>query len=119
VPPSPVQLVTSEKFIDLVKDLRRDFRYVLVDTPPVIGFTDSQAISSLAEGVLLVVKHHSTSRDALRLAVKLLTQVKAPIMGAVLNMAKSDKLGYGGYYGYSKYHSHYYKQYSEVKEIDK
>lgn len=117
VPPNPVQLVTSEAFMELLKDLEKDFRHVVVDTPPVIGFTDARAISSLAEGVLLVAKHHGTSREALRLAVQLLAQVRAPILGAIMNMAQSDKLGYG-YYGYYKYYSHYYKKYSDVKEID-
>jgi capsular exopolysaccharide synthesis family protein len=117
VPPNPVQLLTSEMFMEFMKDLERCYHHVLVDTPPVIGFAEARAISSLAEGVLLVARHHATSREALRLAVQLLTQVKAPILGAVLNMAQSDRMGYGGYYGYYKYYSHYYKQYDEVKEI--
>jgi len=118
VPPNPVQLVTSEAFTELLKELKRDFNYVIVDTPPLIGFTEARAISSLADGVLLVVKHHETSRGAVRLAVQLLAQVRAPISGAVLNMVQSDRLGYGGYYGYYKHYRHYYKQYNEVKEID-
>ena len=117
IPPSPVQLLTSAEFMDLLKDLKQDFHHVVIDTPPVIGFTDARAISSLAEGVLLVAKHHSTSREALRLTMQLLGQVKAPLLGAVITMAQRDKLSYGGYYAYYKYHSHYYKQYDEVKEI--
>lgn len=118
VPPNPVQLVTSEAFTELLQKLEKDFQHVIVDTPPLIGFTDARAISSLAGGVLLVVKHHATSREAMRLAVQLLSQVRAPILGAVLNMAEKGNLGYGGYYGYYKYYSHYYKKYSDVKEID-
>ena len=89
VPPNPVQLVTSEAFMELLKELEKDFNYVIVDTPPLIGFTEARAISSLADGVLLVVKHHETSRGAVRLAVQLLSQVKGPILGAVLNMVQS------------------------------
>jgi succinoglycan biosynthesis transport protein ExoP len=117
VPPNPAQLVTSEAFMGLLQELKKDFHHVIVDTPPLIGFADALAISSLADGVLLVVKHHSTSREAIRLGVQLLTQVRAPILGAILNMAQRDKLGYGGYYDYYKYYSHYHKKYSEVKDI--
>jgi capsular exopolysaccharide synthesis family protein len=116
IPPNPVQLVTSEAFKELLESLEQDFHHVIVDTPPLIGFTDARAISSLAEGVLLVGKHLSTSRAAMRLAVQLLAQVRAPILGAVMNMARRDKIGYGGYYGYYKYYSHYYKNYSDHKQ---
>jgi capsular exopolysaccharide synthesis family protein len=118
IPPNPVQLVTSEAFTELLQELEKDFKHVIIDTPPLIGFAEARAISSLAEGVLLVVKHHATSRGAVRLAVQLLGQVSAPLLGAVLNMVQSDKLGYGGYYGYYKHYSHYYKQYNEAKQID-
>jgi capsular exopolysaccharide synthesis family protein len=118
VPPNPVQLVTSEAFKDLLQQLGKDFQHIVVDTPPLIGFTDARAISSLSEGVLLVVKHHATSREVIRLAVQLLAQVRAPILGAVLNMAEKEKLGYGGYYGYYKYYSHSYQKYYETKNVD-
>jgi len=118
IPPNPVQLVTSEAFKNFLEQLGEDYQHIVVDTPPLIGFTDARAISSLAEGVLLVVKHHATSREAMRLSVQLLAQVHVPILGAVLNMVEKDKMGYGGYYGYYKYYNSYYKQYNNIKEVE-
>lgn len=113
IPPNPMQLLSSQTFIDLLKDLRQDFQHLLLDTPPIIGFADGRAISTLVDGVLLVFRHHSTSREAGRLAMQLLMQVNAQIIGGILNMAESDKLGYGGYYGYYKHYSKYYNKYLE------
>jgi succinoglycan biosynthesis transport protein ExoP len=115
IPPNPIQLLNSQAFRDLVKSLRQDFQHLFLDTPPVIGFADARSISSLVDGVILVFKHHSTSTVSGRLATQLLNQVNAPILGAILNMAKRDKLGYGAYYGYYKYYSKYYSNYSDEK----
>ena len=115
VPPSPIQLINSQAFREMVNILREDFQHIFFDTPPVIGFADARAVSSLVDGVILVFRHHSTSIVAARLATQLLNQVNAPILGAVLNMAKRDKLGYGAYYGYYKYYSKYYSSYHDDK----
>jgi capsular exopolysaccharide synthesis family protein len=115
IPPNPIQLLNSQAFRELVKSLRQDFQHLFLDTPPVIGFADARTVSSIVEGVILVFKHHSTSIVAARLATQLLNQVNAPILGAVLNMAKRNKLGYGAYYGYYKYYSKYYSNYNDDK----
>lgn len=110
-PPSPIQLLNSEIFLELLTNLRKEFRYLIIDTPPIIGFADGRSISSKVDGVILVIKHHYTSRYSARLASQLLFQVNAPILGVVCNMTMRQKLGYGGYYNYYKYYTHYYKQY--------
>jgi capsular exopolysaccharide synthesis family protein len=110
-PPSPIQLLNSGIFSELITSLRKDFRYLLIDTPPIIGFADGRTISPKVDGVILIIKHHSTSRDAARLASQLLVQINAPLLGVVCNMTKSYKLGYGGYYDYYRYYSKSYKQY--------
>jgi polysaccharide biosynthesis transport protein len=112
VPPNPVQLLSSPMLQDLMQRLRQKFQHVIIDTPPIISFPDGLAISSLMDGVLLVFKHHSTSREAGRLAAQMLHQVNANIFGVVLNMAQAAKIKYGGYYGYYKYYNKYYKDYN-------
>jgi polysaccharide biosynthesis transport protein len=110
-PPHPIQLLSSAAFRGLLEELRRDFSYIVIDTPPVLGFADARMIASMVDGVLLVVKHHQTSRDAGKLAIQLLTQAQANILGVVLNMAQTDKMGCGGYYGHYKHYHKYYQDY--------
>lgn len=110
-PPNPVQLLISQAFKDMVEELRRDFNHIVFDVPPIIGFADGRVISQIADGTVLVLRNHHTSRDAAKLAINLLNQAQANILGVVLNMAHKGKIGYGGYYEYYKYYSRYYKGY--------
>lgn len=111
IPPNPIPLLASQTFADLLKDLSGDFQNIIIDTPPVVGFADARMISPMVDGVLMVFKHHTTTREAGRLAVQLLTKANARILGGVLNMTQHGKLGYGGYYSYYRYYSKYYKSY--------
>jgi polysaccharide biosynthesis transport protein len=113
IPPNPIPLLASHNFADLLKDLSKEFQNIIIDTPPVIGFADARMISPLVDGVLMVFKHHTTTREAGRLAIQLLMKANAPILGGILNMVRRRKLGYGGYYGYYRYYSRYYKSYTD------
>lgn len=115
-PPHPIQLLSSLAFRSLVEELQQEFSHIVIDTPPIIGFADARVIARMVDGVLLVIKHHQTSRDAGKLAIQLLNQAYGNILGVVLNMAQSDKMGYGGYYGYFKDYHKYYDRYSRSNE---
>lgn len=108
IPPSPTELLASENFKDYLNHLRQHFHHVILDSPPILGFADGLILSSLADGVLLVVKHQYTPREAGRLARELLSKVQARIIGTVMNQMASGKHGYGYYYYYQKYYKHYY-----------
>lgn len=108
-PPSPANLLDSEIFKELITQLRQQFRHIIIDTPPVLGFADARSISVLVDGVLLVTKYNSTHKSASRQAHQLLSQVHAPILGAVLNYVGAHGQTYGGYY----YYYHHYKYYSK------
>jgi capsular exopolysaccharide synthesis family protein len=118
VPPNPIELLTSQLFLSLLAELRREFHHVIIDTPPILGFADGRAVAPLSDGVIVVVKHHATKREAGRLAVNLLAQVNAPILGGVLTMAEGDKLGYGGYLGHYKNYARYYGSEPDIKQIE-
>jgi capsular exopolysaccharide synthesis family protein len=112
LPPNPIPLLASQTFADLLKELSQDFHNIIIDTPPVVGFADARMIAPLVDGILVVFKHHNTSREAGRQAIQLLTKANARILGGVLNMVVRRKLGYGGYYGYYGDYSRYYKNYN-------
>lgn len=115
IPPNPVQLLNSEVFRELVEGLRQEFQHLVFDTPPIIGFADARVASCLVDGVILVLKHHTTSREAARLSTHLLSQVNARILGFILNMVHRETMGYGAYYGYHKYYTKYYSDYHDKK----
>jgi capsular exopolysaccharide synthesis family protein len=109
LPPSPINLLNSDMFKDLLMQLRQQFRHIILDTPPVLGFADARFVSSLVDVALLVTKYHSTHKSAGRLAQQLLSQ--APILGTVLNYVGVHAQTYGGYYYYYNHYKYYSKYY--------
>jgi len=109
--PSPANLLHSEMFQALLQELRQKFRHIIIDTPPILGFTDARLVATLMDGVILVTKHNSTHKSAGRLAHQLLSQVHAPILGAILNGVGPHGSPYGGYYYYYNYQYSYYSKY--------
>jgi capsular exopolysaccharide synthesis family protein len=109
-PPSPGNLLSSQEFKDLIAHLRQRFNHIIIDTPPILGFSDGLIISVLTDGVLLMIKQNSTHKSAGRLSQQLLSQIHAPLMGAVMNFVDAHGQTYGGYnYAYHyKYYSKYY-----------
>jgi succinoglycan biosynthesis transport protein ExoP len=114
LPPSPANLLNSEIFKELLAQLRQRFHHIIIDTPPVLGFADARFVSSLVDGVLLVVRHQSTHKNAGRLAQQLLSQ--APVLGAVLNSVGYYGQTYGGYY--LNYRYKYYNKYYNVDRTE-
>ncbi len=108
-PPSPASLLNSPVFKELLIELRQQFRHIIIDTPPVLGFADARFVSMLVDGVLLMTKCNSTHKSAGRLAHQLLNQ--APILGAVLNAVGTHGQTYGGYYYYYNHYKYYSKYY--------
>ncbi|MCX5890432.1 MAG: polysaccharide biosynthesis tyrosine autokinase [Deltaproteobacteria bacterium] len=108
-PPSPGNLLNSELFKELLKELRQQFRHIIIDTPPVLGFADARFVSQLVDGVLIVVKYDFTHKSAGRLAQQLLSQ--APVLGVVLNSVGVHGQTYGGYYYYYNHYKYYSKYY--------
>jgi capsular exopolysaccharide synthesis family protein len=115
VPPNPTELLASNRMGELINELLKDFQHVIFDTPPIIEFADARVLSSVTEGVLLVLRQHSTTREAGLLAAQLLSQVNVKILGAVLNMSTTNRLGYGyyGYYNYNYYNRKYLPYYDK------
>jgi succinoglycan biosynthesis transport protein ExoP len=110
-PPNPNELFNSFAFKNLIHHLRQKFHHIIIDSPPLIGFADGRFIAANVDGTLFAVKHHSTTREAGRLAVQLLSQNHSRILGGILTMGRKERLGYGGYYGYYQYYHKYYKGY--------
>lgn len=104
IPPNPPEMLDHERFLDIFPRLRRDFDWIVVDSPPVLSVTDPIILASLVDGVIMVVQHSRYPREMVRRAVNQLRNVNANLLGAVLNNVNIARDAY--YYGY--YHSYDY-----------
>ncbi len=80
----PADILASARMNDLLRELRPQFEYILIDTPPVIPVTDAVIIGAQADGVILVIRAGETQRGIVRRSGELLNQAHAKIIGHVL-----------------------------------
>lgn len=105
-PPQPAEMLSSEKMRRHLAQWRNEFDHVVIDSPPVLSVTDAALLSAEADSVLLVIRSGQTTKDALRRAGDLLTQVRARVQGVVVNAIDMDQPHYYYYYG-ANYGSYY------------
>ena len=104
VPPNPAELIGSEEMRRLLGQLSERFAHIIIDSPPAISFTDASILSTMVDGVMLVVHGGRSSRAVVRRAKQQLLDVGAHIFGVVLNNVKLETQDYY----YSGYYSNYY-----------
>lgn len=106
LPPNPAELLGSGRMKQVIETLAANFDYVIVDSPPVSSFADSLILSSMVEGVIIVVKGGATPRELAQRAKAHLQSVGARILGVVVNQIKLQPHDY--YYYSSYYNRNYY-----------
>lgn len=99
----PAMLMDSDRMQALAMALREKFECVVIDSPPVIPFSDARVLSSFADVVVLVGRYGVTTQRAMTRCMELLGEVRAPVLGFVLNNIDLNSPDYHYYtYGYSK-----------------
>jgi succinoglycan biosynthesis transport protein ExoP len=101
LPPNPADLLSSHKLAEAIAELRTKFKFVVIDSPPVMAATDAVILSVQTDGVLLVVRSGDTPKEAFTRTRDLLVSVKCHILGVVLNAVDSTAPDY--YYSYRYY----------------
>ena len=105
---SPADLLGSARFGKLVESLRKQFDWVVIDSPPVLVVTDPCQIARVVSGVLVVVDCGRTAREAVAATIDRLDSVGAPLLGAMLNRVElGGDDSYLPYYhqSYDRYHA--------------
>jgi succinoglycan biosynthesis transport protein ExoP len=106
VPPNSAELLGSDEMRKLLYVLSENFTHIVIDSPPAISFTDASILSTMVDGVMLVVHGGRSSRAVVRRAKQQLQDVGAHIFGIVLNNVKLEGMDYY----YSGYYSGYYSE---------
>ena len=111
LPPNPMLLLESNKMAALLQEWRQEYDYVLVDTPPVIGITDAQCLTSKVDTFILVAAINRSTRSGISRALEILSTARANVSGLLINMIGSSDSEY--HYGY---YNRYYLNASEAEE---
>lgn len=106
IPPTPVELLSSENMDLLIEQAHKKFDIVLLDSPPVIGLSDALVLSQHVEATLFVVAYNQTKKDNISSSFKRLQQTGSNIIGSLFTKVKSsygsDYTSYYYYYGNEK-----------------
>jgi succinoglycan biosynthesis transport protein ExoP len=106
IPPNPAELLESDKMTEILTQLSHQFEVTILDAPPLLMVTDALVLAPRVDGVILVIKPAVTKRAALKNALEQMKQVKANVLGVVMNDVKSNRsryYHYSGYYSSRKY----------------
>jgi capsular exopolysaccharide synthesis family protein len=110
-PPNPTELVGSKKMHDTLADLKNRYDFILIDSPPVMPVSDAVVLSTMVEGVVLVVRAQETRKDLVKAAVSQLGNGQGKILGVVLNRVDIRSADYTGY---QYYYPHFYTRETEA-----
>ena len=99
--PNPVDILSSQRFHDLMQSLRSEYGFIVVDTPPLSAFVDAAVVSQNADGMLLVVRDGYTKREELLDAYGQLCKAGANVIGSVLNYCSEERSGRSYYEHYN------------------
>ena len=97
-------VLNSSEFQATMEELKKQFDYVFVDTPPLELFDDAEVISEYVDGILFVVRHNFTEKRKILDSLAVLGDTKAKLLGFIYNGDENRYFRYGyGKYGYGKY----------------
>ena len=100
LPPNPPEVLNSKGTRAIFARLAEDYDAVIVDMPPTAGLSDSSVLSTILDGLLVVVSENQTHSSQLQIALRALEGVEAPILGFVYNKYNAERSHYGYYYYY-------------------
>lgn len=112
LPPNPTELIETQRFTDLVAQLREEFDYVFLDCPPIEIVADAAVVSRLVDRTIFVIRAGLFERSMIPELDRLYNEKRYRNMGLILNGTVAQgsrygyKYGYGYGYGYGNY-AHY------------
>ena len=124
VPPNPAELIDSPAMKDFINKAKKQFDYIIIDTPPVAIVTDALLVSPFADLYLFIVRQRYSSKKTLELIEELRRSGNMKDLGIVINdISLTGYYGYGLRYGYSlgygyNYGYNYYSQYGRYGYAD-
>ena len=97
VPPNPADLLSSEYMPLLIREATKEYKFVVLDSPPLLNLADSRVLATLVDGVILVVGGGITPRELVHRAYASAVDAGSHVLGATINFAdaKSDYYSYG------------------------
>ena len=106
VPPLPSELLGSKQMEDMLTQLRSQYDFIMIDTPPVLAVTDASVLSRLTDAAILIIRYGTAQRHVVQRCTDLLERSGAHLLGVAINVVDFKAPEYSEYYG-RKYYDYY------------
>jgi len=98
-PPNPLELLSSQRFRQVLEKLQEHFRYIVLDGPPLLAVSDAAVLGHLADTTILAARFEATSTKMVKDALSLMRKARVDPEGVVLAQADTKRMAYyGGHY---------------------
>jgi Mrp family chromosome partitioning ATPase/capsular polysaccharide biosynthesis protein/cell division septation protein DedD len=94
MPPNPAELIGSESFVNFLKDAKKEYAFIILDSTPVLAAADAAILGEKVDEVFIVYRINVVSGNLLKRAVARLGQVQCNVAGVILNGSKPDTFAY-------------------------
>ena len=116
IPPNPSELLITGKFEELIKELKEEFDYVVVDTPPIGILADALELMSTSDVNIFVARQNYTLKQHIRDANQVYQTIQIKNMAILFNDVDVTKKQYGSY---GKYYNNYYNKPTKISSVEK
>lgn len=114
VPPNPAELIETPEMQQIIRQIRNEYDYIILDTPPIALVSDSLAIAKFADLTLYVVRQNYSQKAVISMANQMNKEERLPLITLLVNDIKPKRnLGYTYYYGYNRGYYYGYYTYSD------
>ena len=102
--PNPTDMLASTRLTKILDELRTQFDHIVIDSSPILGLADALTLARQTEGLVFVARSGQTVKDDFKMSMKRLAQVRAPVLGVILNGVNLRDPEYSYYSAYYHYY---------------
>lgn len=100
IPPNPSELLSSNRMNQMIEEMKAQYDLVVFDSPPVLAVTDAQILATKVDGTIVVIPQGEVTKKELNETAERLKNVKANVLGSVMNKVEREADNYNYYYYY-------------------
>ncbi len=115
---SSIVLFNSPRLLRLMVEWRKEYDYVLFDTPPIVGVSDTRLLASLVDGLVYIVSLNVAQKQIIDRGIDIISSLKTPVLGLAINRVENHYSGYNKYYQYYQSSHDLHDRTTKPKAID-
>jgi polysaccharide biosynthesis transport protein len=115
---SSIVLFNSPRLLKLLNEWRDEYDYVIFDTPPIVGVSDTRLLSSLVDGLVYIVSLNVAQKQIIDRGIDIISLLKTPVLGLAINRVENHHSGYNNFYQYYQSSHELYESTTKQKALN-